>query len=265
MSQLNTDDPRDNRPDDDLDAQLREQASLFRHPSTPDIAGKVRRRLAQPATQRTTRRLIAWAILLILLALCGLMAVPEVRASILNWLRIGNIRILLPEPTTTVTPFRTPLNGTPVSSDLRQLVGRTTLAQARQKVPFAIPLPSYPAELGEPDYVYVQELGGPFVILIWVDHEQPERILLNYQILGEGVYVDKIKPVVVQQTHVNGKEAVWAVGPYLLQILRGGRQDTDAMQLVAGNTLIWADGKLTYRLESQYTLDEAIKIAESLR
>jgi hypothetical protein len=34
---------------------------------------------------------------------------------------------------------------------------------------------------------------------------------------------------------------------------------------VNGNTLIWEDGGTTYRLETDAPLDEALRIAESLR
>jgi hypothetical protein len=36
-------------------------------------------------------------------------------------------------------------------------------------------------------------------------------------------------------------------------------------RLVEGHVLIWADGSLTYRLETELPLDEALRIAESLR
>jgi hypothetical protein len=55
---------------------------------------------------------------------------------------------------------------------------------------------------------------------------------------------------------------VWAEGPYLLQ-LSGG--DIDLRRLVEGHVLIWTDGPITYRLETDLTLDEAVRIAESLK
>jgi hypothetical protein len=36
-------------------------------------------------------------------------------------------------------------------------------------------------------------------------------------------------------------------------------------RLVDGHVLIWADGDITYRLETNLLLEEAIRIAESLR
>jgi hypothetical protein len=36
-------------------------------------------------------------------------------------------------------------------------------------------------------------------------------------------------------------------------------------KLVPGNTLIWTQGTITYRLETSATINEAVKIAESVR
>jgi hypothetical protein len=40
--------------------------------------------------------------------------------------------------------------------------------------------------------------------------------------------------------------------------------DTQFMRMIEGQVLIWADGDVTYRLESDLSLEEALKIAESL-
>jgi hypothetical protein len=66
---------------------------------------------------------------------------------------------------------------------------------------------------------------------------------------------------VIQETQVNGHYAVWAEGPYLVQLTNG---DIDFRRTVAGNTLIWEEQGITYRLESNVALEEALKIAESL-
>jgi hypothetical protein len=70
-------------------------------------------------------------------------------------------------------------------------------------------------------------------------------------------------PEIIQETQVNGGNAVWAVGPYPLRVYGG--DEIDFTRLVDGNVLIWADEDLTYRLETDQSLEEAIKIAESLK
>lgn len=44
--------------------------------------------------------------------------------------------------------------------------------------------------------------------------------------------------------------------------LRNG--NVDAWRLIEGHVLIWAVGSVTYRLETDVPLDEAVKTAESL-
>jgi len=65
----------------------------------------------------------------------------------------------------------------------------------------------------------------------------------------------------IQEDEINGQQAIWAVGPYPL-MMSNGRLRVE--RLIDGHVLIWADDDLTYRLETDLSLDEAIKIAESL-
>jgi hypothetical protein len=66
---------------------------------------------------------------------------------------------------------------------------------------------------------------------------------------------------VIQDTEVNGLRGIWAVGPYPL-ILNSG--DIQVTRMIDGHVLIWAEDEITYRLETDLSLEEAIKIAESL-
>jgi len=63
---------------------------------------------------------------------------------------------------------------------------------------------------------------------------------------------------------VNGRRAIWAEGPYVLQFRRGNRVDYDSA-VGRGRVLIWTEGAITYRLETDLSLAEAVQIAESLR
>jgi hypothetical protein len=67
---------------------------------------------------------------------------------------------------------------------------------------------------------------------------------------------------VIQETQVDGVYAIWAQGPYLIQLTSGTYV---FRRTVEGNTLIWEEDNITYRLESDLTLEETIRIAESLR
>jgi len=259
-----------------LEARLQLAAGAFSYPPTPDVAGAVRRRLEARGTRpvRQPQRL-AWAIAVALLILGGLMAVPEVRAGLLEFLQLGAVRIRLIEATPTVTstpvPTRTgtppPATATPIPSptplgSLLNLAGQTTLADARARVEFPIRLPTYPTDLGPPDAVYVQDFGAPLVVLVWLNPDDPDQVQLSLHEFGPDSFAaEKSQPEVIETTTVNGEPALWTEGPYML-LLRNG--DHVIWRLIEGHVLIWLGGEVTYRLETDLQLEEAVRIAESL-
>ena len=259
--------------------RLHETAQAFSYPPTPDIARRARRALeTSPRPARPTRpanRRLAWALAVLVTALALLLSVPSVRAAIVDFIQVGVVRIFLVAPTTTPTATPQP-SGTeaaaatlPPTATSRQpailgeLVGETTLEDARQKVSFPIRLPAYPSDLGPPDRVYVQDQGDDVVLLVWQDPARSNRVRLSLHILGpESWGVKKFEPTVIEETRVNGQPAYWTTGPYVLE-LHGGEMTTQ--RLVTGHVLIWAEGDLTYRLETDLSMDETVRIAESLR
>jgi hypothetical protein len=253
------------------ESRVRDAARDFPYPPTPDIAGSVRVRLdRQPISPY--RRLALAAAVMVVVVLGGLLAVPEVRAAILEALRIGGITIFVgatptpaPEATTigtvrtprpTMTPYVEP---TPVVSVL-DLPGETTLAEARSRANFDILIPTYPDDLGDPDHVFLQDLGGPVVTMVWVDDRGSARLTL--QVLDERVVGSKYEPGSSRVTTVNGDPAVWLTGAHMLAFYEpAGR---DFIRLIDSNVLIWEQAGITYRLETDEPLEEAVRIAESL-
>jgi hypothetical protein len=176
----------------------------------------------------------------------------------LDFFQIGAVRIFpTAPPAATPVPSLTP---GPLIPGLFDLAGETTLSSAREQVPFPILLPSYPPDLGEPDLVFVQK-DGPMVILVWLDASGKKPLLSLHEIAPGAITLTKMEPQVILETQVNGQYAVWATGPYVLELRNG---DRDVRRLVAGDALIWKAGEITYRLETQLPLEEALKIAESL-
>lgn len=267
--------------DEQWEVRLRNIARSFPYPPTPDLTSAVKAQLTSgEAGSRSgflsikmSRRLV-WAALCLILILGGLLAVPQVRAALVEYLQIGAVRIFMVEPTPsptslpsttapelpTVTPRPSP---TPLAS-LLDLAGETTLAEAEKQAGFSIRLPVYRADLGPPDRVFFQDLGGPVVVLVWLDPDRPDQVRFSLQELGPGTFAEKGNPGLVRETLVNGQQAIWAEGPYLLQFRRGNSLEYDLRRLVDGHVLIWAEGKVTYRLESNLSLEEAINVAESL-
>lgn len=216
------------------EVRLQAAALAFTYPPTPDVAAVVRRRLAaeQRAGGRPSpqRRRVAWAAAITVLVIAGLMAVPQVRAAVMEVLRIGAVRIFLVAPTPTAMPVPTAtlpsatLTGTlrPTATphptptllpSLLDLAGETTLADAQAKAGFPILLPTYPPGLGQPGRVFLQDQGGPVVVLVGLDPARPDRVRLSLHELGSQTWgVQKFEPQVAQGTTVNGQPAVWTEG-----------------------------------------------------
>jgi hypothetical protein len=71
----------------------------------------------------------------------------------------------------------------------------------------------------------------------------------------------KVTPVTV-----NGQPGFWISGsPHFFLLRRPLRRDVDDSHRTVGDTLLWTDGDITYRLESQLPMEQAIRVAESLR
>ncbi|HEX8682911.1 MAG TPA: hypothetical protein VF707_11390, partial [Ardenticatenaceae bacterium] len=243
------------------------------HPSptfAATLEAQVRAATPRPTIRRrvSPARWLGWAALLLLM-LAGLLAVPQVRAGLLEVLRIGAVRILLVEPTPTVSSSgQAPVTATPVPRTAALgLVGETTLDEAQREAGFPVRLPTYPADLGPPDQVFLQDLDGAVVVLVWLDPTDPREVRLSLHQLANTTFAEKGEPESIERTTVHGRPAIWSEGPYVLQFRRADGTYMGLQRLVTGNVLIWQeeDGGVTYRLETDLPLDEARRIAESLR
>jgi hypothetical protein len=281
-----------------FEKQLLSLAKGMEYPRTPDIAGSVMTRLLTSPSPlgsptgvlrkgvrdegypRFTSKRLAWSLTIIFI-LCGsLMLIPPVRAAVIEFIQIGVVRIFPAEPTplpptnqqfapTAVSSTMIPVTITPgLTSEpllplLERFAGEMSLEEAQQAAEYPILLPSYPPDLGLPDRVFVQEAEGKMTILVWIDPQQPNEVLMSLHFLPAGSWViKKIEPMQIQETTVNGQRAIWAIGPYPILYSNG---DVDyEMRLIDGHVLIWADRDVTYRLETGLSLEEAVKIAESL-
>ena len=260
----------------EFEDRLRALANGLEYPRTPDIAGFVTMRLRTATRARFNSKALAWSLTIVLVLLSSLMLIPSARAAIIDIIQIGIVRIFPSQPTPTPWPveatptakLQLPASASPTSTSvplipmLKRIAGKTTLEDAQRKVDYPILLPTYPADLGNPDAVFVQNLNGEMTVLVWFDPQQPKNILMSLHMIPSGSWaVGKMEPEVIQETNVNDQRAIWAVGPYPLILSNG---DTQFMRMIDGHVLIWADGDVTYRLETDLSLEEALQIAESL-
>jgi hypothetical protein len=129
---------------------------------------------------------------------------------------------------------------------------------------FPILLPAYPTDLGLPDNVFLQDLDGQVLVLVWLDPAKPGKVRLSLHQFSDqdNMTVTKVQPITVLETTVGGEPAVWAQGPYILKYRNG---DIDVIRLIEGHVLIWEQAGITYRLETDLSVEEAVRIAESLQ
>lgn len=279
---------------------IQETAATLVYPPTPDIAGRVRERLAiqQRASSRqwAVGRRLAWSVAAVLLLLVGsLLFVPELRAALLRVLQVGPIRVFVDEtlpaatalPTVTHAPVvtatadlsavvtsaatSTAVRPTPTapphSMALAQLGEPITLAEAEEQMSFPIVLPSYPKGIGEPEAVYLHQ-SGPVtaVTLVWFSPENPEQIWFTITQIPVSEFEFALKwarAEHVLEFYLNGQRAIWIEGPHQIQLVNPERVSP---VMIASNVLIWEEGdmNMTYRLEGNMELQEAKAIAESL-
>jgi hypothetical protein len=257
-----------------FERQLNSLSQGLDYPRTPNIAGAVMARLSAPAPPRFLSRRLAWSLTVLLVLCSSLMLIPPVRAAVIEFIQIGVVRIFRAEPTPLAPPNQelpstmAPVTATPgptlppLIPVLEGLAGEVTLDAAQHIADYPILLPSYPPELGQPGYVFVQEAEGAMTILVWMQPQQPDQVWMSLHLIPAGSWaITKMGPRIIQETTFHGQSAIWAVGPYPLQFSNG---KLDFVRLVNGHVLIWTEGEITYRLETDLGLEEALKIAESL-
>lgn len=246
--------PENGSPDPLLEARLRQAAGSLPYPPTPDLRAAAGLRASRrPARLRAAAFGLAAAGLALVLVL-GL--ADPVRARVVEWLRIGAVRLHLVEQTA-------PPPGTALPPEaLLDLAGETSLADAAGRLPFPLRVPGPSAGLGEPQRVYLQQINRvPVVILVWLDPADPKRVRLALYEAGDGNALEKELIRDLEETIVNGEWALWVDSPHYL-VNAGG--ETGPRRLVTGRTLIWSEGGVTYRLESDLSLEEARELAENL-
>jgi hypothetical protein len=256
-------------------SRVREVAGDFPYPPTP--APPRKEAVPHPAPGGLPlRRALAWVIVATLACLISVTAVPEARAGLVRMLRVGVIDLFFSGPAqSTASPSvlgsPSPAGASPTSSpapthappmSFDQWQGETTLDDARGEAGFKVLLPAYPDDLGLPDRVFLQDQGAPVVFLVWTTDGGRRIRLLLQELSPDSWGMKKLQLDQITTTTVQGNPAVWATGPYLLVSSNGSiRQE----RIVDGGALIWEQDGITLRLESSLPLEEARKIAESLR
>lgn len=250
----------------ELERDLRALGAILEFPPTPDLAAPVRRRLAaaEPARRRFSLPrglVVAFAVLLV--AVAGVLAVPQARTAVLEWLGLRGVTIerVATAPTVTETA-----PGSPAVEDL--FLGRpVTLDEARRRLRY--PLLPPPAALGEPDAVYLGEaLSGGQVAFVYLDGDEVSALFTQFraEIEEDFIYKTAGPGTEIEPVTVAGEPGWWLEGrPHEFVYIdpESGQPRPETLRL-ARNTLLWQRGELTLRIEGDLSREEALRIAEGV-
>ncbi|HEV3474358.1 MAG TPA: hypothetical protein VG602_03220 [Actinomycetota bacterium] len=244
---------------DRLEALLRDVGRRLAVPQAPGVASSVTERLSAdhgPSLRRPPRRTLA-------LAAAAVLAVAGVASATGLLVRGVDIR-RVPTVRPTAPPEERP--------DM-QLGRRATLAQAGERLGFAVPVPQIP---GPPDDVFIgREPPGGRITLMY----EARPGIPRDPVTGKGMLISMFRgqterdfvtkelgpDTSLRYVAVRGAPGFWIEGePHTVYYLDDrGQLFPDSVRL-AGNVLLWQRGELTLRLESRLPLEDALAVAESM-
>jgi hypothetical protein len=229
-------------------------------PPTPDLAGAVGARIAREPVRRARwswprpRLAPALAAALVLLVALGVLlaASPGVRATLRDWLGIGSVRIARVERLPDLAPARE-----------LGLGRRVTVAAANRHLGSPI---ATVRGLGAPDAIYAGDGMPTRVSVVYV-----ARAGLPPGAAGVGALLDQLQGdelafveklvhgrVPIVRVRVNGALGYFVGGRHAVNL-------PDALRpRLAGNTLVWMHNAVTYRLETELGLREALALARTV-
>jgi hypothetical protein len=236
--------------DDPLITELRELGTLLEVPPAPDVRAAVRARL----TARPRRR--RWRVVAAAVAAAVLVAVvPPARGAVAHAvsavLDFAGVRVQHGQP----APV--PEHPSPLPS-----LRATDLDTARRLAHFPV---GVPGRLAAPDRVEVADPapdGAPRVVTLLYRGGTVRLDEFDGQV--DQAILKKTVSDRDQWVQVGTGAGIWFAQPHeVVYIDRSGAVHEETARL-AGPTLIWVVGHVTYRLEGVATLDEALAVATSV-
>ena len=228
----------------ELETALRQLGGEVAFPPTPDLAPAIRGRLDR---SRFWRRPVAIALAVaVVAATAAVLAVPQSRSAILDWLGLRNVSVVRVDKLPTV-PARGRLD-----------LGRPfTLAAAKRRAPWLLRPDT------KPDSVWVSEsLPGGKVSLLW---GTPSNVRLLLSEFTGRTYIEKVIGGDTQVERVKiGDAGAWFQGPHVVMFQDRNGRFRESHARLARNALVWQMGDVTLRLEGGLTKDQALRIARTV-
>lgn len=225
------------------------------YPATPDLAGRVRRRLAEgerPRAPFLRRRTLVVALAVLVVAAGAVMVVPQARSTVLDWLGVGGVTIRYVDELPPVDQ----------ATDDLGLGERMSLGEARRRALFRILLPRIEG-LDDPPKVYYRD-DARQVAFLYGSEEKPKLLITQAGVGGSLEKLAGISTDVELVTIGDGISGVWLSGEKH-GLFYPGVGEEEPFRLV-GNALVFETaGGVTVRIEAEISKKEAIRIARAMR
>jgi hypothetical protein len=222
-------------------------------PEAPDLVPAVLARIGPRGERLLRRRRLALAVAFaVLAAVVATLAVPDARSAILRLLHIGGEDV----------EFVDELPEVPAQLDLGLTLGRSaTLAEARERAPFDV------QTLDErPDAVYLGEHDT--VWFLYGDEERPRLLVAQTpqlrfdtsflkKLATGGTRVDFVDIGTARGAFLHGE-------PHVVYLLDENGEVVVETARLARDVLVWSASGVAYRLEGDFSLEDALELARDL-
>jgi hypothetical protein len=241
-----------------LERELVALGSGVEWPDAPDVADAVARALRETPPRRARRAprspRLALALALVLAAVLAVLAVPQARTAVFDWLGIGGARIVRVDE----------LPPLPARRDFEVLGQRVTLVAARTGAGF--PLAEPPR--GEPAPDEVRLAPGMRVSYLWRAGDDVRLLVTQFPgRVGDPALVKKLagQATVVDRFEVDGDVAVWLEGgPHAVLFVAPDGTIRDDQGWLAGNTLLVDRDGVTIRVEGELARKDAVEVVRAI-
>jgi len=230
----------------ELERDLREVGRLLASPPEPDLVPAVRARLGEAAPRGFgfgRRRVLVLALAVLVVALGAAFAVPSARTAILHFFHIGGETIERVD-TLPNAPRRSPVIG---------LAGPMSVEDATKRAGFNPFLPPKHGGIYAADSVLATYIR-PRVVLT----EARAELGMMKKVASPQTRLEPVR--------VNDHDGLWIAGaPHVVTYFDSQGRGQARNLRVAGNTLVWAYGSVTLRIEGPLTQAQALSLASSIR